>query len=329
MEKSSKFLAISIPTGIGLEFGGWAGDFGSIAREFSRHFNLIINPNAVNGGILSAINQNMLYTEGFAFDEFLCGRINLVMSQKPNKIGVILDCAIPENILNIHINTINALKTVCGIDILPQEITKEPAGVEFSINKETKISSGSVKNPASLLDAAKKLVAQGASAIAVVCYFEDCENEDDTNYINAKGVDPIGGVEAVISHFLVKELNLPCAHSPAFCALEISEKIENPKVAAELISSTYLPCVVKGLEFAPQFSRCGGISNKDIAGLVVPLSALGSGAVLGAHKNNIPIYAVENQSQLNVGCKELKLSGIMQFESYKQCLEYLKGEYYG
>lgn len=329
MEKSKRFLAISVPTGIGLEFGGYAGDFGSIAREFSRSFNLIINPNAVNGGILSAINQNMLYTEGFAFDEFLCGSTNLVPQQEPNKIGVILDCAIPQNILNIHINTINALKTVCGIDIAPPQITKEPVNVEFSINKETKISSGNIKNPSTLLDAGKKLIAQGAGAIAVICYFKDCEENDDTNYTNAKGVDPIGGVEAVISHFLVKELNLPCAHSPAFAAVEISKKLENPKVAAELISSTYLPCIIKGLEFAPQFTRCGGISNKDLAGLVVPSSALGSAAVLGAHKNKIPIYAVKNHSQLNVGCTELNLSGIIQFESYKECLEYLKGKYYG
>ncbi len=329
MNKNNKFLAISIPTGIGLEFGGYAGDFGSTAREFSQHFNLIINPNALNGGILSAINQNMLYTEGFAFDEFLCGRINLMPQQEPNKIGVILDCAAPQNILNIHINTINAIKTVCGIDILPHEFTKEPAGIEFSINKETKISSGSVKNPQTLLDAGKKLIAQGASAIAVICYFKDYENEDDINYTSANGVDPIGGVEAVISHFLVKELNLPCAHSPAFSTLEISEKIENPKVASEMISSTYLPCIIKGLEFAPQFSRRSGISNKDLAGLVVPSSALGSAAVLGAHKNKIPIYGVKNHSQLNVGCADLKLSGIMQFESYKECLEYLKGKYYG
>jgi hypothetical protein len=225
MNKNKKFLAISIPTGIGLEIGGYAGDFGGTAREFSKYFNLIINPNALNGGILSAINENMLYTEGFAFDEFLCGRINLIPRQKPNKIGVVLDCAIPENILNIHINTINALKTVCGIDILPVEITKEPAGVEFSINKETKVSSGSVENPAAILNAAKNLVKKGASAIAVICYFKDYDNVDDINYTNAKGVDPIGGVEAVISHFWLRIKFTMCSFSGVF-GTEISENLK-------------------------------------------------------------------------------------------------------
>ena len=126
-----KYLALSIPTGIGLDIGGYAGDFGYIAREFSKHFKLILNPNAVNGGILSAINDEMLYTEGFALDNFLMGKINLKPVNIPNKIGVIFDCAIPKDILNIHINTLNALKIVEGYDILPYMLTSEPVGIDF------------------------------------------------------------------------------------------------------------------------------------------------------------------------------------------------------
>jgi len=51
-------IAISIPTGIGADIGGYAGDFGYIAREFAKNFHVVINPNAVNGGILSAINYD-------------------------------------------------------------------------------------------------------------------------------------------------------------------------------------------------------------------------------------------------------------------------------
>lgn len=321
---NKKTIAISIPTGIGLDMGGYAGDFGYIAREFSKYFNVIVNPNAVNGGILSAINENMLYVEGYALDEFLCGNINLEPVSNPNKIGVILDCAIPQNILNLHINTLNALKIVCGIDILSPVLTKEAVGVEFSINKETKISTGSISNPKTLLNAGKELIKQGATALAVVCFFKDYDEADDLNYTNATGVDPIGGIEAVISHYLIKEFKLPSAHSPAFASLDISAKIENPKTSSELISSTYLPCIIKGLEFAPKFVKKGGINYQDIVGFVVPSDSMGSKGVLGALKNNVPIFRVKNKSQLNIGCTELQIDDIFEFENYFELLKNLK-----
>ncbi|MBE7707005.1 MAG: DUF3326 domain-containing protein [Cyanobacteria bacterium SIG30] len=324
-----KYLALSIPTGIGLDIGGYAGDFGHIAREFSKHFKLILNPNAVNGGILSAINDEMLYTEGFALDNFLMGKINLQPVNIPNKIGVIFDCAIPKDILNIHINTLNALKIVEGYDILPYMLTSEPVGIDFSINKHSKVSTGSIKNPKTLLETAKKLIDLGAQALAVICFFKDYDEFDDLNYINAQGVDPIGGVEAIISHLLVKEFGIMSAHSPAFSKLEISDKIEDKKVASELISSTYLPCVIRGLNRAPKIikndiSDENIISYKDICGFVVPEKALGSPAVLACVKNNIPIYTVDNKTPLNIGFKELKIDVKMHFDDYFSLLNYLR-----
>ena len=38
----------------------------------------------------------------------------------------------------------------------------------------------------------------------------------DKNYKNGCGVDPVGGVESIISHYLSKELFVPCVHAPAF-----------------------------------------------------------------------------------------------------------------
>lgn len=315
-----RHIAFSLPTGIGAKIGGYAGDIGHIVREFSKYFKVIVNPNAVNGGILSAINQNMIYLEGYAFDEFICGNVNLKLAQKPNKIGVVFDCEIPENILNIHINTINALKYVMGLNVLEPVYTKEPVGVEFSIKNN--ISSGTILNPNTLLEACKLSKENGADAIACVCYFG--EDADDENYSNGVGIDPIGGVEAIISHLVVKELNLICAHAPAFFDVDISQKIENPKVSSECISSTYLPCVLMGLEYAPRLVECGDLSNKEIEYLIVPSTALGSKAVLGALENNIKICAVNNPSSLDVGCSKLKCSDILVFDTYQECLDKIK-----
>ncbi len=310
--------AFVIPTGIGASIGGFAGDAGFVAREFSKHFDLIVNPNAVNGGVLSAINDNMHYVEGWALDEFLCGRIGLMPAQS-NRIGVIFDCAIPQNILNIHINTLNACKIVWGLDVLGYEMTDSPVGVSFEIKNN--ISSGSLNNPQTLLEAGKRLIKKGADVLAVVCFFPDSNEQDDAEYTQGIGIDPIGGVEGIISHYLSSELGVICAHSPAFSALEISEKIENEKVASELISSTYLPCVLEGLNRAPKITTPGnGLPLPK--GLIVPSTALGSKGVLGAVKNNIPVLAVENPSCIDVSAENLKIP-VERYNSYQACLEVL------
>lgn len=318
-------VAISIPTGIGADIGGYAGDFGYIAREFSKYFHLIINPNAVNGGILSAVNYDMSYLEGFLFDEFFRGNIAIIPKKEyeTNKIGVIFDCEIPQNILNVHLNTLNALKMVQGIETLAVEYTKEPVGVEIKI--ENSISFGNIKNSKTLIDSAQKLIDKGACAIAVICYFK--EDVEDSNYSNANGIDPIGGVEAIISHLICEKFKIPCAHAPAFCDIDISQKIENPKVSSELISSTYLPCVMQGLNIAPKitsFDDGNAINYKKVNFLIVPYDATGSSAVLSSIQNNTKIIAVKNKTGLDVTSDKLNFKPQFIFDSYEQCLLKLK-----
>ena len=320
MEKP--IIAISIPTGVGADIGGYAGDFGYIAREFSKYFHVIVNPNAVNGGILSAINYDMSYLEGYLFDEFFKGNINII-PKKPyetNKIGVIFDCEIPKNILNIHLNTISALKMVQGIETVAIEYTQKPVGVEIKV--ENGISYGNLKNPSVLLESAKKLIDKGAEAIAVVCYFN--EDSEDINYSNAQGIDPIGGIEAIISHLIAKEFLMPTAHAPVFYDVDISEKIEHPKVSSELISSTYLPCIMQGLSIAPKIIKKDGIKNTDVNFLIVPEDSLGSSAVLSCVENNVKVVTVKNKTVLNLGCSNLNIVPSMEFDRYEECLKSIK-----
>ena len=321
MEKP--IIAISIPTGIGADIGGYAGDFGHIAREFAQDFHVVINPNAVNGGILSAINYDMSYLEGYLFDEFLKGKISIT-PKKPyetNKIGIIFDCAIPKDIINVHLNTINALEMVQGIKTVATEYTFKPVGVQIEI--ENGISVGKLKNSDTLLESAQKLIQKGAQAIAVVCYFG--EDGEDENYSSGNGIDPIGGIEAIISHLIAREFQTPVAHAPAFCNIDISTKIENPKVSSELISSTYLPCIMQGLSIAPKISKKSGmITYKDVEYLIVPNDALGSPAVLSSYKNDVKIITVKNKTVLDVTSSRLNIKPYMEVESYRECLTIIK-----
>lgn len=318
---SKKTGAFIIPTGIGASIGGYAGDGGSYARKFAKYTNLIVNPNVVNAGGFSAITENMLYVEGYTLDSFYKGEINLIPSTD-NKIGIIYDKAIPQEILNVHINTQNAVKTVYGVNIAEYEITENEVGVEFFVNTNG-ISTGNVKNIETLGKSCEKLLEKGCDAIAIVCLFEDAE-EDNPEYANGSGVDPVGGVEAILSHYISKHYKVPCAHSPAFRTCEIETDIVNPKSSSEYITPTFLPCILLGLSQAPKITtdKNIGINVKDLDFTVIPYNSIGSVPVFESLNRNIPVYAIkENQSVLNVEKNTIpKTDNIIEIDTYEKCL---------
>ena len=312
---TQKFSVFVVPTGIGAAVGGYAGDASLAAREISKKIPLIVNPNVVNAAVFSGITKDMLYVEGWSLTEFVRGNLGLVPSLH-NKIGVIFDKAIPRNILNIHINTINAVKTIYDIDVTGYEITEKPVGVEFFVT-ENGISSGYLRTPETLLVAGKKLLQRGADVIAVVCLFDEPPEDD---YENGEGVDIVGGVEAVISHWLSRELFCPCVHAPAFVDISPSSEVVNPKCSSEYITPTFLPCILFGLDNAPLLTRdlTGSITNKNIHSLIMPFDSLGSQVVLDALRHNIPVYAVkENKTVLNVDKIALGLDNVIEIGTYK------------
>lgn len=320
MFENQQLGAFIVPTGIGASIGGYAGDASLWARKFAEFSRLIVNPNVVNAGCFSGINENMFYVEGYTLDEFFRGNLCLVPS-KNNKIGVVLDKSISREVLNIHINTINAVKTIYGIDVI-YEVTPEEVGVDFFVDKSG-ISVGSAKNIETVLRTSKELLNKGANAIAVVCKFkDDLQNE---NYEKGIGVDPVGGVEAIISHYISRELKVPCAHSPAFEDFSISTEIVSPKASAEYITPTFLPCVLLGLHNAPKIIDNGALSIHNLDFLIMPYNSLGSIPVFEAVKRGIKVFAVkENESVLNVTKDLLYLDGITEVNTYEDCLEIIK-----
>ena len=144
-----KIGAFIVPTGIGASIGGFAGDASVWARKFAKKCKLIVNPNVVNAACFSGISENMLYVEGYSLDEFFKGNCKLEDCSE-NKIGIIFDKSISKRVLNVHLNTINALKTVYGFNIIDYEITDSQVGVEFFID-QSGASVGNIKNLKTLL----------------------------------------------------------------------------------------------------------------------------------------------------------------------------------
>lgn len=290
-----KLGAFIVPTGVGASIGGFAGDASRAARKISQKCELIVNPNVVNAACFSGITDNMLYVEGYSLDKFFKGEICLERSRN-NKIGIIFDKAIKPEVLNVHINTMNAVEVVYGLNIIGYEITEEDVGVDFFVDKSG-VSMGNVKNLLTLKKAAKKLIDKGAEAIAIVCRFPDEQGDD---YANGVGVDPVGGVEAIISHYISKEFSIPCAHAPAFDDIAISTDIVDKRCSAEYITPTFLPCILIGLNQAPKLTK-SGISINDLDFLIVPYNSIGGVPVLEASKRGIKVYAIrENVTVLDV-----------------------------
>ena len=167
--------AFIVPTGVGASIGGYAGDASCYARKLAKLSRLIVNPNVVNAGCFSGITENMLYVEGYSLDSFFRGEINLLPSCE-NSVGIIYDKAIPEDVLNIHLNTQDAVRTVYGVNIKQYVITDEEVGVNFYLTNDG-ISVGGVKNISTVEKAAQKLIDKGCEALAIVCLFEDPEGD--------------------------------------------------------------------------------------------------------------------------------------------------------
>ncbi len=313
-----KIGAFIVPTGVGASIGGFAGDASKWARKLSKHCKLIVNPNVVNAACFSGITENMLYVEGYTLDEFFKGNCCLKESIN-NNIGIVFDKSISQEVLNIHINTINAVKTIYDINICDIAITDQEVGVEFFIDKSG-ISTGNVKNLDTLKQAAQKLINKSCNAIAIVCHFPDEQGDDYTKGI---GVDPVGGIEAIISHYISKELRVPCAHAPAFSDFTISSDIVDPRCSAEYITPTFLPCILLGLNQAPLIEQKGlNIHNTDF--LVVPYNSIGSIPVLEMSKLNKKIYAIkENKTVLNVTPENFQITCDI-IKTYEELLELLK-----
>ena len=155
-------------------------------------------------------------------------------------------------------------------------------------------------------------------------YFDEFEDDDFDDYSNGIGVDPVGGVEAIISHYISRELKVPCAHSPAFDDITISQDIVDARCSAEYITPTYLPCILLGLSQAPtlKFDNTG-LSINDLKFLVMPYNCLGSIPVFEALKRNINVYAIkENKTVLDITADKIS-NNIIVIDTYQELFDKL------
>lgn len=313
-----------VPTGIGAAIGGYAGDALPVARAMATVADtLITHPNVLNGAQLYWPLANACYVEGFGLDQFAAGHWGLRAVHR-NRVGLLLDCGIEADLRWRHLQAADAARATLGLELTDYEVTDQPLGVELR-TANSGATWGTIHHPDSLLRAAERLIAAGATAIAVVARFPDDEDSSALqNYRQGQGVDPLAGAEAVISHLVVRTFQIPCAHAPALPPLPLDPTL-SPKSAAEELGHTFLPCVLAGLSRAPQFVTQAPAQPQDIWAdqvdvAIAPATALGGSTILSLSQANTLIIAVgENQTTLQVTAQALGINAI-QVSSYLEAI---------
>lgn len=318
-----------VPTGIGCEIGGHAGDATPVARLLSSSCdNLITHPNVFNASDLNEMPENSLYVEGSTICRLMMGTAGL-QPVRSNRILAVIDKNEHEFFENAAVNSINAARAVLGIkcsDIvrLDPSITMKS---EYSSSERAVGSIDGIDNLFSLL----KRHEGNYDAVAISSIINVPRNYH-LDYFLSEGdmVNPWGGVEAMLTHAVSYKLNIPSAHSPMFESPEISNidpGVVEARMSAEAVSTTFFHCVLKGLNKSPKiitdqdvFHYDDIISAKDISCLVIPDGCLGL-PTLAALEQGIKVVAVkENKNLMKNNLSELPWD-IGQFIQVKNYLE--------
>uniref|UniRef100_F6HFJ1 Uncharacterized protein n=1 Tax=Vitis vinifera TaxID=29760 RepID=F6HFJ1_VITVI len=252
----------------------------------------------LNAAMLYWPVPNVLYVVGYALDRFAEG-LWALQPVHQNRVGLVLDAAIEGELRLRHLQVADATRASLGLPVLEYIVTDTPLLVEKWVDPKSGQSTGRIKHPDSLPRAVQTLVNRTkVNAVAVV----GCFSDDD-------GIDDLAGVEAVISHLVVKEFQIPCAHAPALSPFPLSLSL-CPKSAAKEIGYTFLLCVLAGLSNAPQYVvknseslEKGCILASDVDSVILPMDACeGDGALAFARsKKDKPLIITveENETVLN------------------------------
>tara|TARA_R110001592_G_scaffold360963_2_gene670457 strand:+ start:32197 stop:33582 length:1386 start_codon:yes stop_codon:yes gene_type:complete len=318
-ENNNSFTtALLIPTGVGAEVGGHAGDAGPVAKLLGQVSDqLILHPNVVNASDINEMPSNSFYVEGSVICQLLMGCVGLQRVHS-NRVLVVIDDHKLEIFKNAAINSINGARATYGLNC-PEIICLDPPVRLRARFSDSGRAAGRVEAIAGLIEAIESREGQ-YDAIAVSSVI-DVPHEFHQSYFDAAGemVNPWGGVEAILTHSLSMMFGVPTAHSPMFESPEIADMdpgIVDPRMAAEAVSATFMNCTLKGLQQSPKLIQdedamegADVISAKDISCLVIPDGCLGL-PVLAAMEQGIKVIAVsENMNIMKNDLSQLPWQG--------------------
>ncbi len=304
-ENESAFnAALVVPTGIGAEIGGHAGDATPVARLLGSVCDtLITHPNVVNASDLNEMPANGLYVEGSLLSRFLMGTIGL-RPVRSNRVLVIIDAHSNERFARATVNAVNAARATYGLRC-PRVVVLDPPLPVCGEYTHSGRAAGTVEDMERVFDILD--THRGEYDVVALSTLVDVDVPHES-YFSSRGeiVNPWGGVEAMLTHAISTAYNVPSAHAPMMESTEVATidpGVVDPRMAAEVISLTFLQSVLKGLHTAPriassptEMSQSDTLTARDVSCLVIPDGCIGL-PTLAALEQGIPVIAVrENRS---------------------------------
>ncbi len=306
-ENTDQFTAVLlVPTGIGAEIGGHAGDAAPVARLLASACDtLITHPNVVNASDINELPENGLYVEGSVLSRLLMGTVGL-QKVRSNRVLLVIDEHEDPRIPEFAINAASGARAALGLDCTGV-IKMEPPIRMRARYSSSGSAVGRVENLQRLCEVLSRHRAE-FDAVALTSIV-DLPKEFYMEYFGSHGemVNPWGGVEAMLTHVVSMIFDVPSAHAPMLESMEVMNLrlgVVDPRMAAEAVSACFLHCVLKGLHRSPRivtdhsvFGHPGIVSARDISCLVIPDGCVGL-PTLAAMEQGIPVIAVRENRNL-------------------------------
>jgi len=308
LESTRQFNATMIvPTGVGAEIGGHAGDATPAARLLASVCDTFItHPNVVNASDINELPDNGLYVEGSVISRLLMGTVG-VQRVRSNRVLLVIDRHEDERISELTIDAASAARATLGLDC-PGIVVLDPPVMMHAEYSPSGCAAGRIEGLERLCSVIEHHRSTfDALAIASIVQVPKGFHWD---YFHSNGdmINPWGGIEAMLTHAISMLWDVPSAHAPMMETMEIANLhvgLVDPRMAAEAVSTCFLHCVLKGLYRSPRiiterllFTHPDVLTAADISCLVIPDGCVGL-PTLAAIEQGIPVIAVrENRNRM-------------------------------
>jgi Protein of unknown function (DUF3326) len=297
-----------IPTGVDCAVGGHAGDATPAARLLASVCDhLVLHPNVVNASDVNEQTENCLYVEGSLICRLMMGTVGLQKIRQNRVLLVTENRKDAPNVVDQTVNCAEGARATLGMDISEVVVLDQELFMQTGVSDSGRVT-GRIERLVHLLDLlADKRDTFDAVALATRITPHIDTMELHRSYFGEGGPNPWGGVEAILTHLVSTVLDVPSAHAPTMSSEALRTEswgVVEPRKAAEVISTTYLFCVLKGLNRAPRvIANPSGVYDpsmltaEDVSCLVIPDGCVGL-PTLAAVEQGIPVVAVRNNTNL-------------------------------
>jgi len=223
---------------------------------------------------------------------------------RSNRILFLVEAHPDENVTNVGINMFNGARAACGYDGVSVLVLEKPFKMTVVFSALSGRATGHLEGLDALIaHLRERRDSYDAVALNSLITYNAGEYR---RYLQGAGegtVNPIGGVEAMLTHVVSLCLNVPSAHSPQLFkgGWWGTVGLVEPALSVEPACIAFVQCILKGLHTSPRIVSDPGemqhadvIKGTDLSCLVIPDRCVGL-PVLAALERGVRVIAVRDK----------------------------------